>query len=806
MLFWWGFVIFADMVKDKIYTIDIETSDLLENMLDFSSFPYKLKKEAKLWCVVITDVDTKESKYAVKEDITYQWMKESLNDCKYLIAHNGIKFDFLALNLFGVFDYKIGYLNEKDVLFGEEVVFIDSLILSRLTNPDRLGGHSLEAWGQRIGDNFKDDFRQQCIDEGIIEKNSPKGAEFKQWSKNMLSYCIQDTIVNADIYFAIIKELYGHDWKSSIKIEHKLADLAIKRESLGFWFDKDLALELVEDLTIKMEELTSKVNPILPPKPMNKTEIKAYTPPKTQLKKDNSLSSHMKNFVSRTGGKLTQIGTDWFVSYKNKTYQIPFTKPLKTTVEGSIDDLNHVKQTLIDDYGWVPSEWRERDLTKDSKKQNLPYKKRIEALERWYNETMDGKFKKLRLKKLGIKPEKILYTLAEKLKDDFPVRVPTSPSIRVGVEKELCPNLVKLGEKVDFAKDFALYLTYKHRKSSIAGGDIDEIDLSKEKPPTGFLANYREVDGRISTPSIEIGAITNRYTHINVANIARPSSIYGKELRSLFGAGKGNVFFGFDYSSLEARIMAHYVQRYKDGVELGKTFLAEKPNDFHSVQARAMEIDRTSAKSVDYGLIYGAQIKKLMSMLDVNKKRATEIFNAFWNSAPALKELKQAVENYWISTGKKFVLGVDGRKILVRSQHALLNSLFQSAGIIFAKYVTVLHAQKMEEKNLCINPFEGDPDICSMIEYHDEQDMYLKPKHLSFKTFNTKEEAEEFVENWQGGQLSEIGEGIKGYYIALPNVVSIGLEEAVKEVTDILKIKVPMGFEYMVGNNWFQCH
>lgn len=789
----------------SVYAIDIETNNLLQDMLDFSSFPYKLKKDAELWCVVITNVDTGEIKEAVKEDITKQWLKESLSDCKFLIAHNGIKFDFIALKLFGVIDYRVGYLGENDTLFGKPVTFLDTLIISRLFNPDRFGGHSLKAWGKRLS-NLKDDFRQQCIEAGVIEKGAEKGAEFRQWTPLMLEYCRQDTKVNIDIYKSLKKEGSGYDWKTSIKLEHKLADLAIRRESLGFWFDKDLAIELVEDLTNKMQKLKEKVDPILPPKPMNKGELKAHTPPKTQINKDGSLSSYMSKFIERTGGILSEVGEDFFVTYDEKTFKIPFEEPVKTTVKGTIDDLDHVKQTLIDDYNWIPTEWRERDLTKDSKKQSLPYEKRIAALERWYKETMNGKYKKLRLKELGIKPKDILPTLSEKLKKDFPVRVPTSPPIRVGVEKDLCPNLIKLGEKVEFAKDFALYLTYKHRKSSIAGGDIEEMDLEEDTPNTGFLSNYRETDGRIATPSIEIGAVTNRYTHINVANIARPSSIYGKELRSLFGVGKGNVFYGFDYSSLEARIMAHYVYKYPKGVELGEQFLAEKPNDWHSSQARAMGIERSDAKSVDYGLIYGAQIKKIMKMLGVNEKRATEIYNMFWDNSPALKALRDNVEDYWESTGKKFVMGLDGRKIMVRSKHALLNSLFQSAGIIFAKYVTVLYAKKIEDSGLCNDPFINDPDFCSMIEYHDEQDMYLKPKYLQFKTFKTKEDAKEFVSDWKGFQLSAIGEGKNGFYVALPSIVSKKLEESIDAITKFLNIKVPMGFEYMVGNNWFECH
>lgn len=42
---------------------------------------------------------------------------------------------------------------------------------------------------------------------------------------------------------------------------------------------------------------------------------------------------------------------------------------------------------------------------------------------------------------------------------------------------------------------------------------------------------------------------SNRYRHITVANIPRATSIYGKEMRSLFGAGKDYFQIGFDFSS-----------------------------------------------------------------------------------------------------------------------------------------------------------------------------------------------------------------------------------------------------------------
>ena len=682
--------------------IDIETNNLLADMLDYSSLPYKLHKNASLWCVVIRDVDTNEVTVLKSESgntITKDMLQDALVGTTEIIAHNGIKFDFITLKLFGVLDYTVGYLGQDDTIFGIPVKITDTLVRSRLFNPDRYGGHSLEAWGKSLGE-FKGNFH-----------------DFEQYSDEMVDYCVQDTNVTALIFKDLEKEYQSYiGWKKAEKLENKLADLAIRRESYGFWFDKELAVECLNDLTEKMATLENNVNPLLPPKPMNKTTLNKFTPPKNQFKKDGSPNAHITNFAEKHGGKI--VGNKFV--YKDKEYELPIQEPIETHETASISDLDHVKMYLID-LGWKPSEFKVRDLTKDTKKQSLPYQKRIEALDRWLNQTFDeNKYKESRLHELGMGVDKdvIRRKLIDKLRDDKPVRVPTSPMVRVGVEKELCPNLVKLGDKVSFANDFTLYLTYKHRKSSIAGGDVEDMDFDEETPNTGFLAMYRDVDKRIPTPAIEIGASTNRYRHIGVCNIARASSIYGKEMRSMFGCGDGMLQFGFDFSSLEARIQGHYIMNF-EGEGLAEQLLASKPNDIHTLNAKKLGIARDQAKAISYMLMYGGSHHKAKTMLGITESEAKQLVDDYWKAVQPLSDLKEAVTSRWKERGKRFVVGIDGRKIMTRSQHSLLNALFQSGGVICAKYTTVFIYQILERQGYKCNPFEhSEIDMCGMIEYH----------------------------------------------------------------------------------------
>lgn len=1104
----------------KRLVVDIESNDLLANMLDFSKLPYQMNDYAKLWCIVVRDVDTDEvislSSHSGNA-ITKEQVKQAFEGCTEIIAHNGIKFDFIALYLFGVLDYEVGYLGKPDKLFGKEVKITDTLIRSRLFNPDRYGGHSLEAWGKRLG-NFKDDFRQQSIDAGLIAANSPRGEEFRQYSDIMLKYCQQDTLVTKLVHLELEKEFQAYaKWVKPEKLENKLADLAIRRESYGFWFDKEAAVACLEDLQEKMQVLADKVNPILPPKPMNKGTLKAYTPPKNQLKQDGTPTAHMKSFAAKHGA---EIEDDLFI-YNGYARKMPFDEPIETHEIASIDDLDHVKMHLIN-LGWKPTEFKVRDLTKDSKKQSISYEKRVAAMDTWLNQTFDeGKYKEARLLELdmGYNKASIRAKLLKKLSDNKPVRIPTSPAVRVGVEKELCPNLVALGDKVSFANDFSLYLTYRHRKSSIAGGDIDDMDFDEEAPNTGFLSMYRDIDGRVATPAIEIGASTNRYRHIGVCNIARASSIYGKEMRSLFGCGNGMVQLGFDFSSLEARIQGHYITPF-NGEELTEQLLASKPNDIHcysedteiltpngwktfgdlkkgekvaqyenglitfvepldvvwqsyaglmyedpttkfkvtpnhrvlykafksgkehivradefkcssdkryivggkkqggslnlstpfikllvatqadghfncdssavtftfvkqrkterlkvlleqlsmtyketvferngreetslriaaedakmlrlylteskdfkqdllnlpqqsletlvqevqywdgtvrengdvvfdttsksacefiqtvcalvgkktnyntyekvtsygyckihrcyisnntkpvktankplnvseykgfigcvsvpsglvlvkrkgeivvsgnTLNAKKLGIPRDQAKSVSYALMYGAAYQKLKKMLGLSDEQAKALFDAYWDAVEPLKNLRDAVGKSWEARGKSFVIGVDGRKIVTRSKHSLLNALFQSGGVICAKYSTVFIYQLLEEQGYKCNPFSDKTiDMCGMIEYHDECQLAVKPSLIKYKVFKTEDELKEFESTWEGEQLGSPVEGKNGtLVVALPNVVSRAITKAIDMAVEEVKLNVPLACEWVVHKNWMGCH
>lgn len=688
----------------KRIILDIEANNLLQTGLDYSKLPYRLKDDFNVWCVVCRDVDTGEVATFVGEVEIKSKLKPYLQKVTEVIGHNISMYDLPVLKLWMGLEYHIGYVGETSTLYGNPVIFWDTLVLSYLLYSDTVVGHSLGAWGLRFG-NPKIDFH-----------------DFSKYSEEMLTYCIQDTSANLTLFKKQMEEYTNYNWATAYALENKLADITLSQELYGFKFNKDLAEKCVAELTERMAGIAANVDPILPEKPLNKGEIKPYIPPKIQFKKCGGISAIMEKWLEKHSGKFL---SERKVELYGVTYDLPLPEdPIVSTGKATVDDGEHIKWYLLS-MNWTPSQYKERDLTVDQKKKKRTKEDFWKTVDRYVEQTLTGPFKEWRLKLLDVREEELRGWLLSK-DSAKPIRVPTAPTLTVGVEKEICPNLLAMADKFPFAKDVVEYYTYKHRKNSIAGG-LDEDG----EPTSGFLVQMRD-DGRIPTPANTNGTNTGRYTHRGVCNIARVSSLYGHEMRSLFGVDRSanQVQLGFDFSSLEALCNAHFVLKrkkdgeliYKYGDDLAKTLVSEKPNDIHSVNARKMGIDRSTAKTLGYSLMYGAQAAKISKSMSIPMTRAKQLFEDYWSAVPALKQLKDALQQHWESNHKKFVQGIDGRKVYTRSAHSCINAIFQNCGSLAAKYTLVYIHQELERLDLWGNVFDrdlhGKPSIQQMIAYH----------------------------------------------------------------------------------------
>ena len=266
-----------------------------------------------------------------------------------------------------------------------------------------------------------------------------------------------------------------------------------------------------------------------------------------------------------------------------------------------------------------------------------------------------------------------------------------------------------------------------------------------------------EQQGVIHGQVITNGAVTGRCTHQkpNVAQTPSNGVPYGKECRSLFIASNNNVLIGCDASGIELRCLAHYLARYDNG-NFSRDLLE---GDVHSSNQRYIGLPtRDMAKRIIYAVVYGIGDKGLGEIVGGSNKEGKEIKDKLFTNLPALKKLRDDIIVTY--RNNKYLLGLDKRKLLVRSEHSSLNTLLQSAGAIIMKQATVLLHKKLKENNY--------DDVQMVAHIHDELQLQCS-------------------------------------YTIAHEVGKLAVQ-SIKDAGTFFNFRCPLDGEYKIGDNWAETH
>lgn len=187
-------------------------------------------------------------------------------------------------------------------------------------------------------------------------------------------------------------------------------------------------------------------------------------------------------------------------------------------------------------------------------------------------------------------------------------------------------------------------------------------------------------------------ASTGRATHRNIVNIPAAKSYFGKQMRKIFVSRPGMVLVGCDSDSNQIRQLAARMNddQYTNSILSGKK---SDGSDMHSVNMRAAGLpDRDAAKTFFYGFLFGAGDAKIGKIVKGNAARGRQLKEDFLKGLPALGVLIEKLQTEWRATARqrynaKFrrmehfdgkITGLDGRPILVPSEHQVLVYLLQS--------------------------------------------------------------------------------------------------------------------------------
>jgi DNA polymerase I len=306
------------------------------------------------------------------------------------------------------------------------------------------------------------------------------------------------------------------------------------------------------------------------------------------------------------------------------------------------------------------------------------------------------------------------------------------PEIVFGVTEKGSPKvdddvLEVLGEKYPEAKLLAEYQMLNKRLGQIAEGKEAWLKHSQK---------YK--DGRIHGSVKTNACVSGRCSHVspNMAQVPSVGHAYGAECRALFYAPDGWTLVGADASGLELRALGAWLAHF-DGGEYAK-LVSTEGFDIHTYNAKLFGIydgngditkaTRDLSKRLIYCILYGGGSKKTGSIVSPNSSESKQYevgkatIDTFYRNLPAIKKLKDKIEERIDARG--YLVGIDGRRLQIRSKHSALNQLLQSTGAISVKKATVILYQDLNESGL-----KWGEDYAFVAHIHDEVQAMVRPKY-----------------------------------------------------------------------------
>ena len=638
-----------------------------------------------------------------------------------VVFHNGHKYDAPALTKLAKLQ-----LNREFHLPRENV--IDTLVLARLIHSNikdtdmgllrsgklpgkRFGSHALEAWGYRLGEmkgEYKDDFKAMLEEQG--EAYEP-GMEWVAFNEPMMAYNVQDVVVTKALFEKLLSDstYFPADFSAyiegpnfwaisgeSVWLEHRAAWLLAKQERNGFPFNTKAMEELYVELSARRAELLKRLTETFGTWWQPKGGIDLFRHPVSG-----------KPLPEWRNGPLAG-------------------KPIPRVKYPKAGGIYKKPKNKAQREGREPCELDTRDYVAGA-----PYTP-IEFVV--FNPSSRDHIQK-KLQEAGWVPTEFTEKGSPKVDDEI------LEHVKVGdPDKQACIDLIKE------------YLMVQKRIGQVAEGDKAWL-------------RYVASDGKIHGSVNPNGAVTGRATHSypNVAQVPGVRAPYGEPCRAAFGAehyldgltGKPWVQSGIDASGLELRCLAHFMSKYDEGAYADVIL----NGDIHTVNQEAAELPtRDNAKTFIYGFLYGAGDEKIGQIVGAGKERGKELKKKFLENTPAIAALREGIQNALVADSKwiggeqkvvwkrRWIKGLDGRKVHVRSPHAALNTLLQSAGALICKLWIVLTEEMLLEKGL---KHGWDGDFAFMAWVHDEIQVAARTPEIAQIVIDTAQEAMRKVgEHW----------------------------------------------------------
>lgn len=228
------------------------------------------------------------------------------------------------------------------------------------------------------------------------------------------------------------------------------------------------------------------------------------------------------------------------------------------------------------------------------------------------------------------------------------------------------------------------------------------------------LAEYIKEDGRIHGKFQQTVAATGRIssTEPNLQNIPIRMEL-GRQIRKVFIPMEDYVFLDADYSQIELRVLAHMsederlITAYREAKDIHRITASEV---FHIPFDEVTSAQRSSAKAVNFGIVYGISSFGLGQDLNITRKEAERYITKYFETYPKVKEyldhlVADAKEQGSCSTlfgRRRPIPELSSSNFMQRSfgERVAMNSPIQGTAADIIKIAMIRVNQKLKEEHL----------------------------------------------------------------------------------------------------------
>ena len=201
-------------------------------------------------------------------------------------------------------------------------------------------------------------------------------------------------------------------------------------------------------------------------------------------------------------------------------------------------------------------------------------------------------------------------------------------------------------------------------------------------------------------------------TEPNLQNI--PTRIeFGKQLRKVFKPENGKIYIDADYSQIELRVLAHLsgdehmIEAFKNGEDIHKQAASKV---FGIPQDKVTKEQRSSAKAVNFGIVYGISEFGLGEQLGIGRKKAKEYIEQYLNQYSGIRKFMQtSVENAkekgyseTLFNRKREIKELSSNNYMVRQfgERAAMNTPVQGTAADIMKIAMINVHNELKNRNL----------------------------------------------------------------------------------------------------------